>query len=114
MCAPPASIDGFGKPGQVDHSLDEYDDGTTIFTTGYWDHLDAGRVIRQWNKLERFVNDVLVETEVFDYRERLYEVDEVMGAFAQAGFDEIHVTKAYEQEDTPAGRDGIVCWGRRR
>ncbi len=111
---PPASIDGFGKPGQVDHSLDEYDDGTTIFTTGYWDHLDEGRVIRQWNKIERFVDDVLVETEVFDYRERLYEVDEVKAAFAQAGFDEIHIAKAYEQAGTPAGRDGIVIWGRRR
>lgn len=111
---PPASIDGFGRPGQVDHDLDEYADGTTTFTTGYWDHLDEGRVIRKWNKLERFVDDVLVETEVFDYRERLYDVDEVKKAFEQAGFDEIHITKAYEQAAAPAGHDGIVCLGRRR
>lgn len=90
---PPAAIDGFGKPGQVDHSLDEYEDGTTLFTTSYWDHLDEGRVVRMWNKLERFVDDVLVETEVFDYRERLYAVDEIKGAFVGAGFEEIHIAR---------------------
>ena len=36
-----------------------------------------------------------------------------MDAFAQTGFDEIQVTKAYDQEGTPTGRDGIVCRGRR-
>jgi ubiquinone/menaquinone biosynthesis C-methylase UbiE len=110
---PPASIDGFGKSGQVDYALDEYDDGATIFTTGYWDHLEEGRVIRMWNKMERFVNDVLMETEIFDYRERLYELNEMKQAFEQAGFDEIHITKAYEHEGTLAERDGMVFLGRR-
>lgn len=110
---PPASIDEFGKPGQVDYGLDEYDDGVTIFTTGYWDHLEEGRVIRKWNKMERFVNDVLIETEIFDYRERLYELNELKQALEQASFDEIHTTKAYEHEGTPAERDGIVFLGRR-
>jgi hypothetical protein len=112
---PPASIDQFGKPGQVDYDLDEYDDGATVFTTGYWDHLDEGRVIRKWNKMERFVDDVLVETEVFDYRERLYDLEEMQSALRAAGFAEIRVTQAYEHDTPPsAAQDGMVFLARRR
>lgn len=110
---PPAYMDQFGKPGQVDHDLDEYDDGATVFTTGYWDHLDDGRVIRKWNKMERFVNDLLVETEVFDYRERLYDLEEMEAALQAAGFAEIRVTQAYEHDTPPAARDGMVFLARR-
>jgi hypothetical protein len=110
---PPTSIDEYGQPGQVDHDLDEYDDGATVFTTGYWDHLEGGRVIRKWNKMERFVNDVLTETEIFDYRERLYELEELCVALQQAGFDRIQITKAWEYNVAPADRDGFVLIGQR-
>ena len=58
--SPLAKIEEYGLPGQVDYDLDEYPDGSTVFTTGYWQHLEDGRVIRKWNKMERFVADVLV------------------------------------------------------
>ena len=105
---PPTYMENFGKPGDVDHDLDEYEDGATIFTTGYWDHLDEGRVIRKWNKMERFVDDVLTDTEIFDYRERLYDLDELQTALQQAGFDEVRVTKAYEHNVAPSEQDGLV------
>ena len=58
--------------------------------------------------MERFVDDQLMETEVFDYRERLYDGGELKGMLALAGFDEIHVTKAYQANTQPIDRDGIV------
>jgi hypothetical protein len=35
-------------------------------------------VIRKWNKMERFLSGRLVETEIFDYRERLYEKEGIV------------------------------------
>ena len=105
---PPAFMSMFGQHGAVDYDLTEYPDGSTVFTTGMWQHLEEGRVIRKWNKLERFFNNQLVEIEVFDYRERLYEVEEMRGMLSAAGFEEIHVTKAYEPDTQPVGKDGIV------
>jgi hypothetical protein len=106
---PPASIDTFGAPGQVDYDLDDYEDGSTVFTTGYWDHLEDGRVIRKWNKMERFMDNILTETEIFDYRERLYDASEIESDLEQAGFQTIRLTKAYEHATVPGERDGIVC-----
>jgi ubiquinone/menaquinone biosynthesis C-methylase UbiE len=110
---PPAYMTHFGKDDEVDYDLDEYEDGATIFTAGYWQHIEQGRVIRKWNKKERFVNDVLQETEVFDYRERMYEETELRGMLEQAGFNEIQVTKAYEQDTMPSEGDGIVFTSRK-
>jgi SAM-dependent methyltransferase len=105
---PPAMMRKFGKPGEVDHLLDEYPDGSTIFATGYWEHLEEGRVIRKWNKMERFVNDQLTETEIFDYRERLYERAELEVELKAAGFATIQITKAYQPDVAPDENDGIV------
>jgi hypothetical protein len=105
---PPAFMNVFGQDGLVDYDLGEYPDGSTVFTTGYWQHLDEGRVIRKWNKMERFVNDQLVETEIFDYHERLYTISELEAALMTAGFNEIQVTKAFEPNTQPLEKDGMV------
>lgn len=105
---PPAYMSHFGKHDETDHMLDDYEDGSTVFTTGVWQHLEAGRIIRKWNKMEQFVNDVLQETEVFDYRERLYDEAELREMLVSAGFDAVQTTKAYEFDAVPAGADGIV------
>lgn len=105
---PPAFMRVFGQDGLVDHELTEYPDGATVFTTGYWQHLDEGRVIRKWNKMERFINNQLVETEIFDYHERLYEVVELQAHLTEVGFDEIQVVKAFEPDSQPVDKDGIV------
>jgi len=105
---PPEYMSVFGQDGLVDYGLNEYPDGSTVLTTGYWQHLDEGRVIRKWNKMERFVNDQLVETEIFDYRERLYDLSEMKVELQEAGFDEIRVMKAYDPNTQPVGKDGIV------
>jgi SAM-dependent methyltransferase len=96
------------QDGEVDYDLDDYEDGSTVFTTGYWQHIENGRVIRKWNKIERYVDNVLQETEVFDYRERMYEEAELRGMLEQVGFKEIHVTKSYEHDVAPEGGDGFV------
>ena len=72
------------------------------------------RVIRKWNKMERYVNDVLIETEVFDYRERLYDEDELRGMLEGAGFKEIGVTKAYEHDVVPEGSDDDIVFSCRK
>jgi ubiquinone/menaquinone biosynthesis C-methylase UbiE len=105
---PPAYISVFGQDGLVDYDLTEYPDGSTDFTTGYWQHLDEGKVIQKWNKIERFVNNQLVETEIFDYRERLYDVIELKAQLTDVGFNEIQVMKAYEPNTQPVDKDGIV------
>jgi SAM-dependent methyltransferase len=46
----PAQIRTFGAHGQVDHRLQSYPDGSTIFSTGLWEHLEGGQIIRQWVK----------------------------------------------------------------
>ena len=104
----PSYMSNFGQDGEVDFDLDEYEDGATIFTTGVWQHIENGRVIRKWNKMERYVDDVLIETEVFDYRERMYDEAELRGMLEAAGFSEIRVTKSYEHDVVPSSEDGIV------
>jgi SAM-dependent methyltransferase len=105
---PPTFFKNFGKDGEFDFSLDEFPDGSTVFTTGCWQHLENGRVIRKWNKLERFVDDTLVETEVFDYRERMFEITEMEGYLKNAGFNQIELAKAYDYNLKPEGSNGIV------
>lgn len=103
----------FGKDGQADLTLDELPDSSTIFATGLWQHLDNGRVIRNWTKYERFVDDKQVETEVFDYRERLYEVPEIVEAFKAAGFDEIRLMKGWTPDAEPGGHAEISIFCRK-
>jgi hypothetical protein len=105
---PPARIHTFGAPRQVDHDLQDFPDGSTIFVTGYWDHLEDRRIIRKWNKLERCVDGVVQETEIFDYRERLYDRDELTSDLRRAGFRTIHVTHAYQHDTEPSDTDGFV------
>jgi len=105
---PPTFLSIFGQDGLVDHDLVEYPDGSTVFTTGYWQHLEEGRVVRKWNKLERFVGNHLIEAETFDYHERLYDRSEMEAELVAAGYDEILVTKAFEQNSIPVDKDGMV------
>ena len=51
---------------------------------------------------------MLTETEVFDYRERMYDEVELRGMLEVAGFKEIRVTKSYEHDVVPDSDDGIV------
>ena len=105
---PPAYMGQFPKDGEIEFDLDTYDDGAAVFTTGVWQHLESERIIRKWNKLERFVDDILTETEVFDFRERMFEVDEIVPILEQAGFRNIRVNKAYEIGVAPLESDGIL------
>jgi hypothetical protein len=105
---PPAYMSEFGQNGLVDYDLVDYPDGSTEFTTGFWQHQDQGRVIRKWNKIEHFVDNQLVGTEIFDYHERLYDVTEMKNLLSDVGFSEIQVTKAYEFDSQPVNKDGIV------
>lgn len=97
----PAYMTQFGKSGEVDFELEERPDGATVFVTGVWQHLAEGRIIRKWNKYERFVDDILVDTEVFDYRERMYELRELEDEMKAAGFDEIRITRAWQHDVDP-------------
>ena len=98
----------YPKDGSVYHHLGEDVAGGTVFTTEYWQYLDNGRVIRSWNKTERFVENTLTETEIFDYYERMYEENELREMLMTAGFRDIHITKAYEHDTVPGTDDGIV------
>lgn len=110
----PAFMSNFGKPEEVEHELDDYPDGSTVFRTGYWQHLDGGRVIRCWNKMEQFIDGSLIKTEVFDYRERMYDLNELRTEVRAAGYDEIRFTKAYIHEAEPKDGEGIVLSCQRR
>jgi hypothetical protein len=105
---PPSTLDEFAKPGQVDHDLYERPgDGATVFNTAVW-QVEEERIIRCWNRMELWVGDKLAGTEIFDYRERLYERSEMDTVLRAAGFDEIHVTKWWEHDAEPGPRDGMV------
>jgi hypothetical protein len=101
-----AQLSIFGGPGQADFGVEDQSDGSTIFSTGVWGAVEDGCVVRMWNKYEKYVDGKLVETEIFDYRERLYariELEEMLGS---AGFTDISVTKSYEHSEP--GDDGLV------
>lgn len=104
----PSFMDHFGEHNEVDFGLGELEDGSTVFTTGFWRHLENGRVIRKWNKMELYINDQLAKTEVFDYRERLYDKREMRKILETAGFKNINVTKSYEHDVVPGSDDGMV------
>ena len=57
---------------------------------------DEGRVGRCLAKQERFVVSQLVETELFDYHERLYDQKEFEVVLQTAGFTHIKATIGYE------------------
>jgi hypothetical protein len=53
-------------------------------------------VIRNWNKYERYVDGKLVDTEIFDYRERFYERDEMEALLTAAGFQDVGIIETHE------------------
>lgn len=105
---PPAQLKLFGKPGEITFDIEDQPDGSSLFTTSIWDSVQEDRVARNWNKYERYVSGQLVETEIFDYRERLYTRQEFETLLKSAGFTTIYVTKAYEDETPPTEEDGLV------
>jgi hypothetical protein len=105
---PPQRISQFGTHQQVDQDRGEFSDGSTIVATGQWEHRDGGRVIRKVVNLERLHQGMRQGTEVFDYRERLYDQDELIIMLQAAGFHTIHVTKAYHHDQHPEPTDGFV------
>jgi hypothetical protein len=75
---------------------------------GIWADRDEGRVIRCWNKYEKYVDGQLVAWEIFDYNERFYDRDELTVMLQAAGFKTIAVTKMLEEDAEPGGQEGIV------
>jgi hypothetical protein len=102
-----AQLGNFGQPGQTSFGLEDRPDGSTVFSTGIWGELQDGCVIRNWNKFEKYVDGKLVETEVFDYRERLYDRVELEEMLTSAGFEDISVLKSYEHV-APNENDDLV------
>jgi hypothetical protein len=102
-----AKLSSFGQPGQTSFGLEDRPDGSTVFSTGIWGEIQDGGVIRNWNKFEKYVDGKLVETEVFDYRERLYERAVLEDMLTAAGFEDISVLKSYEQVE-PNENDDLV------
>jgi len=104
---PSAQPGEFGEPGQAAFGVEDWPDGSTIVATSMWSQREHGRVIRNVTKYERFADGKLVETELFDYNERLYDQPEFEDMVRAAGFREIQVTKAYD-DTAPAGHDTFV------
>lgn len=103
----PSQLGSFGQPGEAQFSVEDHPDGSTIFSTGVWGDVEEGRVVRHWNKYELYVDGKLVETEIFDYRERLFERAELEAMLIKAGFQDIIVTKPYENSE-PVENGGLV------
>lgn len=103
---PPQKGD-FGEPGQTEFSVEDRADGSTIFSTAVWGQREDGRVIRNWNKYERYVDGKLISTEVFDYNERFYDQAEFEEMLRRAGFAHIQATKGYDSGE-PQAHDIIV------
>ena len=97
----------FGTPGQTQFSVEDRPDGSTVFTTSVWSEREAGRVIRNWNKYERYMQGRLTEVEIFDYNERFYNREEFTETLRLAGFTDITSVKAYDGSE-PAEHDVIV------
>jgi SAM-dependent methyltransferase len=97
----------FGAPGQTDFSVEDRPDGSTIFATSVWSEREAGRVIRNWSKYERYVQGTLTQVEIFDYNERFYDRAEFTEMLHLAGFATITAVKAYDGAE-PAEHDVIV------
>ncbi len=105
---PPAHLNNFGKPGESSHEVTDYPDGSVVFETNVWGDIEAERVGRCWNKYEKYVGGMLVEVEVFDYRERLYIRSEFENLLKAVGFKTIVVTTAYDDSDIVTENDGMV------
>ena len=103
----PGHLRNFPKPGESNLEITDYPDGSSVFSTSVWGDVEDGRVIRCWNKYEQYVAGKLVETEIFDYRERMYERAEFEAMLHAAGFTEWTVLKAYEVAE-PTADDGLV------
>lgn len=103
---PPAAGE-FGPPGQTSCRIDAQEDGSTLFSTSIWSERDNGRVIRNWTKMERYVQGTLQETEIFDYNERFYARDEFMDMLMKAGLVDITSIRAYDGAE-PHDHDVIV------
>lgn len=104
----PAQADGFGKPGQADFGIEDRPDGSTIFSTSVWS--EEGRIVRCWTKYEQYRGDKLISTEIFDYRERMYEHDEFAAMLKAAGFGSIKMTKAFADTEPLENEDVVyIC-----
>jgi hypothetical protein len=97
----------FGIPGQTSFGVEDRPDGSTVVSTSIWGERDAGRVIRNWNKYERYRDGQLIDVEVFDYQERLYDREEFTAMLCTAGFTNIQAVRAYDGKE-PGDDDVIV------
>jgi hypothetical protein len=86
----------------------DYPDGSVVFETSVWGDVEEERIGRNWNKYERYIEGRLVETEIFDYRERMYTREEFENLLQAAGFKRITVTSAYEDSNEITENDGMV------
>jgi hypothetical protein len=105
---PPSHLSNFGKPGESSHEVTDYPDGSMVFETSVWGDVEEERIGRNWNKYERYIEGRLVETEIFDYRERMYTREEFENLLQAAGFKRITVTSAYEDSNEITENDGMV------
>lgn len=108
----PAYRQIFVENNHADFSLEDLPDGSTIFGTSVWSDKDNGRIIRCWNKYEKYQDGVLRETEIFDYHERFYDEAEFVAMLQSAGFTEIKVSVA-DLNDGPGKDDWLVYSCRR-
>lgn len=69
-------------------------DGSLIVSSMLYDYKDEGRVLHCAHKHERVVAGHIVETEVDEYIERYYDLDEFTVMLQTVGFEEIKVMKA--------------------
>jgi hypothetical protein len=105
---PPSHLNNFGKPGESSHEVTDHPDGSVVFETSVWGDIQDGRIGRNWIKYEKYMDGQLIETEIFDYRERMYTRDEFESLLRRADFRTIHVTTAYEDSNDVKEDDGMV------
>jgi SAM-dependent methyltransferase len=100
-------LGNFPKAGESTLRIRDRADGSTILETTVWGKVEADCIIRCWSKIESYVDQKLVETEVFDYRERLYRRQEMETMLSATGFKVEAVFKPYQHCDPQEG-DGLV------
>lgn len=104
----PHHLETMGQHGQIHHGLQDFPDGSAIWSSGVWQHLDDGHVVRLWVKHELFRQQVLENTEVFDYRERLFDQDVMEDLVRRAGFGNISLYRAYDRSAPLEPEDNFV------